>query len=317
VIDPRREDPLRVSVVHGDGAGRPRSALVLGWFHALMDPRGVELLVAMLDAADQGGASLRWAAERLVAPPVDERPWRERLRVAQDGVRTLEGVAALAPRSFGRDVRVAGRTRFRHLSLGPTTVRQLPATLALVASAVAELWAERGAVLETPMVVPVSVDRRRKGEPGPVFGNFLSFHFARIDPASVADVSATTAAIRRDMADAVRTGAIEATWVAMNFARYHPPAMLLRPVGGDDMASFNCADTGEVRPLGATLFGLPLVTAYHVPCVQPRPGLGVFFSRSPHGESVVVVWVEPMVASEEVDRLLQRIAAVTAVGRAA
>jgi hypothetical protein len=314
-IDPYVEPPLRLVVVHGqDVAGRPQSWLVVAWVHALMDPRGVELLATMLDAVDSGGDALTWARARLVTAPPDARPWRARLRMAQRGVRELEGVAALRPRSFGGTVVQPGRTRYRRVPLGNTAARQLPTTLALVAAAVADLWQGRGVALAEPIVVPISVDRRLKGEPGPVFGNHLSFYFARLDPALTTDVPRAAAAIRRDLAEAVRTDAIEVVWIAMNFARYHPPAMLLRPLGGDDMASFNCADTGEVRPLRATFLGCAVATAYHVPCVQPRPGLGVFFSRTARGENLVAVWVEPAVAAEEIDRLIAGIASAVGVG---
>jgi hypothetical protein len=179
----------------------------------------------------------------------------------------------------------------------------------------AALWASRGLSLDEPFLVPISVVRRRKGEPGPLFGNYLSFHFARFVPAAGRDGMA--AAIRQDLAEAVRTDAIEATWVAMGFARYYPPASLLRPVGGEDMASFNCADTGEVRPAMTSLFGRAVRGAYHVPCVQPRPGLGVFLSRAAGFESVTAVWVEPVVSDAEVDALLARIAGALGAARAA
>jgi hypothetical protein len=218
----------------------------------------------------------------------------------------LKEIGATRRRSPGTGVATTGRVRHRRITLPDGAARQLPATLGLVGAAVADLWRARGERPSETFLVPVSVDRRRKGEPGPVFGNFLSFHFARFPVDGTAGELAQ--AIRRDMAEAVRTETIEGTWVGMNFARYHPPAMLLRPVGGADMASFNCADTGDVRPALATLFGAPVRGAYHAPCVQPQPGLGVFFSRAAGRESVTAVWVEGAVAEGEVDALLARVA---------
>src|SRR5262249_39737320 len=139
---------------------------------------------------------------------------------------------------------------------------------------------------------------------GPVFGNFVSFHFARFLPSDGEPASATAAAIRRDMADAVRDDLVEALWAGMSVIRVYPPRHLLRPLGGREVASFHCADTGEVRPAPARLPGAPVRGAFHAPCVQPHPGLGVFFSRIGACESIVAVWVDGAVTSAEVERLL-------------
>jgi hypothetical protein len=237
------------------------------------------------------------------------------MAAARRGVEHLKRVTAARPRSLGRGADPPGRLRHRRVALPATAPRQMPATLAHVGSAMAALWAARGVSLAEPFVVPLSVDRRRKGEPGPVFGNFLSFHFARFAPSR--DAAAMAQAIRRDLAEAVRTEAIDATWTAMNFARYYPPEALLRPVGGEDLASFNCADTGEVRPALATLFGRPVRAAYHVPCVQPRPGLGVFLGRAAGCESVTAVWAERAASEAEIDALLAHVANAIGAARAA
>jgi hypothetical protein len=316
VVDPRRDPPFHVTVVAGEDAGRrPTTWLVLAWAHALMDPRGAELLVAMLDALVRGDDGRAWARERLVAPPEDTRPWRDRMAAARCGVEHLRRVTAVKPRSLARGVTSFGRVRHRRVAVPAPPPRQMPATLGHVGAAMAALWASRGLPPDEPFVVPISVDRRRKGEPGPVFGNYLSFHFARFPPAR--EDGPMTAAIRRDLAEAVRADAIDATWTAMNFARYYPPEALLRPVGGDDLASFNCADTGEVRPALPTLFGRPVRGAYHVPCVQPRPGLGVFLGRAAGVESVTAVWVEPVASDAEVDALLAQVARAIGAARAA
>jgi hypothetical protein len=316
VIDARREPPLRIRIVYGeDESRRPTTWLVVCWAHPLMDPRGAELLVAMLDALVRDDAGREWARARpLVAPP-DPRRWRERATIAQRGVDLLKGLAESRPPSLGRDV--AGRVRHHRAVVPAAPARPVPATLAVVSAAVTDLWRRRGLAVDDPFVVPISVDRRRKGEPGPVFGNFLSFHFARVPPTPWDGVAATAAAVRQDLADAVREDAIETMWVAMNFGRYYPPAWLLRTGGGEGMTSFNCADTGEVRPALPMLFGRPVRGGYHVPCVQPRPGLGVFFSRSGGSESVTAVWIDGVVESREAQALVDRVAQAISAARAA
>ena len=53
-----------------------------------------------------------------------------------------------------------------------------------------------------------------------------------------------------------------------------------------------------------SLFGVAVRSAYHAPCVQPHPGLGLFFTRIGELESIVAVWVDGVVTSDEVERLL-------------
>src|SRR5262249_53999129 len=100
IVDPRREPPLTWHVVAGsDGTG---PWLVLTWVHPLMDPRGAELLVAMLDAVDRGEEGARWAADRLVAPPADPRPARERAAPAPRDAASPRARARSPPVARGR-----------------------------------------------------------------------------------------------------------------------------------------------------------------------------------------------------------------------
>jgi hypothetical protein len=317
VIDARREPPLRIRIVYGEDASRrPTTWLVVCWAHPLMDPRGAELLVAMLDALVRDDAGREWAHARLLVAPPDPRPFRERATIARRGVDLLHRLAEERARSLGREVAKPGRVRHHRTVVPAAPARPLHATLALVSAGVSELWRRRGLELDGRFVVPISVDRRRKGEPGPVFGNYLSFHFARVPPTEWDGVGATAAAVRQDLADAVREDLIETMWVAMNFGRYYPPSWLLR-TGGAENASFNCADTGEIRPALPTLFGRPVRGGYHVPCVHPRPGLGVFFSRAGGSESVTAVWGDGVVETREARGIVDGLARAISAARAA
>jgi hypothetical protein len=304
-VDPRQAPPLCWHVLdRHDGAS---SWLALAWVHPLMDPRGAELLVAMLDAVDRGGDGAAWAAARPVVPPEDPRPLRERGALARTALGTLQALGRERVVSLAQHGAVAGRVRHRR-RLVRSRPRQLPQTLAAVGRAIAAAAAARGLPTGAPFVVPISVDRRRKGEPGPVFGNFLSFHFARLRPEQLDDPAATVAALRRDMAEAVRTNFVEGLWAGMNIIRYYPPRHLLRPLGGREIASFHCADTGDVRPPLATLLGVPVRSAYHAPCVHPHPGLGLFFTRVGELESIVAVWVDGVLGADEIECLLDGVA---------
>src|SRR5207253_6242962 len=58
--------------------------------------------------------------------------------------------------------------------------------------------------------------------------NQLGFHFARFLPSDTTDVPALARALRRQMADAVRDGQIDANVVSLEFLHYRPLSMMLR-----------------------------------------------------------------------------------------
>ncbi|HSB41141.1 MAG TPA: hypothetical protein VLK28_04890 [Methylomirabilota bacterium] len=305
-IDPRREPPLRVLIL-----GR---LLVLTWFHPLMDPRGGQnLLVHLADLDRHGGRVPEGAARPVFVAAPDPRPLRERGRIARSSLAHMRALAAVPPISLGTGVTARGRIRFRQqrfLEREPAgedrrATREISWRLALVGRALAELWRRRG-LPDVPFLVPISVDLRPKGEPGPIFGNLLAFHFARFRPSETADLPELARTLRGRMAEALRDGQIEANAVAMDFLRYRPLRWMLRELpwtAERETFSFNCADIGEFVPAG-TLFGRTVVNAYHAPAILPRPGIGVFFNRCCGQSNLVTTWVEGVVSEDEVTRIV-------------
>ncbi len=289
-IDPRRAPPLRFTIV----ADPPH--LVVTWSHALMDPQGSEHLVRLLAALDESPAALRAPAPLVVAPP-DTRSLRERGALASRGAAHLRGVATDAPRSLARtrDATATKRHwRFR-FAAGPPPAdrlrRGMPWRLAVVAKAMTALYERRGVPTDVPFLVPVSVDRRARGEHGPVLGNYLSFHFACFPPPVDGDVAGLARRIRDRLADAVRRDELEATAAGMDFARYRPLRGMFRELpwaAAGDFCSFHFADTDALLPDRTHVFGAPVVGGYHVAAVPQRPGAGVFFTRRAGVESLVV-----------------------------
>ena len=315
VIDPRREPPLRILVVDG-GPSWARSALVLTWFHPLMDPRGGQNLLAHLDSIDRHGGRPPWGAEApAFTPAVDRRPLKERGRVARRSLEHMKTLSPIPPVSPGTGRVAFGGLRFwqerfaeRETSRANRhATREITWRLALVGRAMADLWKRRG-LPERPFLLPISVDLRPKGEAGPVFGNMLAFHFARFDPAETGDVPALATSLRRQLTDAVRDGLIEANATAMEFLHYRPVSRMLNALpwtSGGETFSFNCADIGEFPGALDRCFGRRVVNAYHVPAVMPKPGIGVFFNWCGGGNNLVVSWVEGAVTEDEVDRIAE------------
>jgi hypothetical protein len=317
-IDPAREAPLRVLLLDGPEPSPARGFLVLTWFHPLMDPRGGQNLLAHLCHIDRFEGESPWnGAPPAFVPPPDKRPLGERARLGRQSqayIRTLAPVPPVSP----APARVASRgARFRRVSFvgtnrnghGPTS-REISWRLAVVGRAMAQLWERRG-LPDVPFLLPIAVDLRPKGEAGPTFGNLLAFHFARFRPSDTADPSGLARSLRRQMADAVRDGQIEANEVGMEFLRYRPLSRMLRDLPwtkSGEIFSFNCADVMEFPTSLDRCFGRRVLNAYHVPAVPPRPGIGVFFNRCAGQDNLVVSWIEEVVSEEEVTRIVETIA---------
>ena len=317
-IDPRREPPLRFAILDGPDAAGPQSALVVTWFHPLMDPRGGQNLLAHLAYLDETDGRVPWSG----APPVfvtepDRRPLKERGRLGRSSQRYMRTLVPEAPISPGTGLTSPGRVRFEQVSFvgddrglgGVHSTREICWRLALVGRTMAELWRQRG-LPDVPFLVPVSVDLRPKGEPGATIGNVLAFHFARFTPSATADVGYLARTLRSQMTDALRTGQIDANAVAMEFLKYRPLSLMLRDLPGTatrETFSFNCADLTEFPPAVEKIFGRRVTNAYHAPSVLPRPGIGVFFNRCGIKNNLVVSWVEGAMTTEEVTRIIEAI----------
>jgi hypothetical protein len=314
-IDPGREALVRTLLL--DGPGSP-GCLVLTWFHPLMDPRGGQNLLAHLCHVDQSPGEMPWGhSPPAFVPPTDSRPFRERARLARQSltyIRTLAPVPPVSPAPAGL---LSGRASFRHEAFTEAdgsgsrpTSREISWRLAVVGRALARLWERRG-LPDVPFLLPIAVDLRRKGEAGPTFGNLLAFHFARFRPSDTVDLVGLARTLRRQMADAVRDGQIEASEVGMDFLKYRPLSTVLRglPWTRDgEIFSFNCADVMDVPASLGRCFGRQVVNAYHVPAVPPRPGIGVFFNRCAGRNNLVVSWIEGVVSEDEVTGIVESVA---------
>jgi len=313
-VEPRREAPLRMLIVDDESARPARSSvLVLTWFHPLMDARGGENLLTHLNDLDRHEGAMPWGD----TPPAfvserDRRSLVQRSRIAGGSLKYLRTLAPVPPVSAGNQPVPPGRACFRRQSFDasdstdPRATREICWRVALVGKAMTELWRRRD-LADVPCLLPISVDVRPKGELGATFGNHLAFHFARFRSVDTADVPGLARALRRQMADAVRDGQIEANQVALEFLQYQPLSRMLRVLPwttGGELFSFNCADLADWPTALAECFGCKVVNAYHVPVVPPRPGIGVFFNRCGGRNNLVVSWIEGVVTEVEAARII-------------
>ena len=317
-IEPRREAPVRILLLDGPtAAGGARAALVLTWFHPLMDARGGENLLSHLDQLDRHPDTAIGAERPAFVPDRDRRRLSERGRIARGSLGYMRRLAPVPPVSPGRALTSPGGARFRVESFSEPergehdrrATREISWRLAVVGKAMTALWQRRG-LPDVPFLLPISVDLRRKGDAGPTFGNVLAFHFARFRPSDTADLPGLARALRLQMASAVRDGQIEANAAGMEFLGYVPLSMMLRVLpwtSSGELFSFNCADLQDWPPALAECFGQRVVNAYHVPVVPGRPGIGVFFNRCGSRNNVVVSWSEGAADDEDAARITRMI----------
>jgi hypothetical protein len=313
-IDPWRQPVVRFLVVDESSGGR--SALVVAFSRPLMDPRGADTFLLQLDELDRSPDASPWKTRPLFESPEDARPLRVRGPIARRSQGFLRAIAAVPPLSLGHGIRGTGRVRIMRAVLSdsatPRGHRETLFRLAAVGKAVNRLW-QRRRLPDVPFLVPVSVDMRPKGQRGPTFGNYLTFHFARFLPSETGDSRALASRLRLLMADALREGSIDAHWVGMEFTRYRPVRSILKEMPwarkGGDPFSFNCADTGEFAPGLESFLGARLRRLVHAPGVLPRPGIGVFFTRCQGLESVTACWVEGVLSEAESREILDGVVA--------
>ena len=309
-LDPYREAPLRLTLADENGA----THLVLTWAHPLMDPHGSEHLLRLLAELDeQRDGAPPWAKPPLLVAPPETRSFRERGALASRGAAQLKSLAPIPPISLaahnGRPTGLRRHRRFRFVAGPPypdRLRRGMPWRLAVVAKAMTALWVRRGLPTDVPFLVPVSIDRRPRGEHGPVLGNYLGFHFARCQPPVDGDSARLARELRDQLADAIRGGEIEAGWAGMSFARYRPLRGMFRELPwtvAGDFCSFHFADTAVLLPDRTHLFGAPITGGYHVASVPDRPGAGIFFSRAGSVESVVVSWANDVLDDADAEAL--------------
>jgi hypothetical protein len=307
-IDPRREPPLRFLALEGAPGPAGGGALVLTWFHPFMDPRGAQNLLGHLTHLDRDAHDAPWgSAVPVFVRAADRRSFRERGRLARKSLeymRTLPRTLPVSPATAP-----TGRVCFRQASFterdSVRVTHEIWWRLAVVGKAMRRLWEQRN-LPDVPFLLPIAVDLRPKGEPGPTFGNMLAFHFARFRPSDAADVPRLASALRGQIADAVRSGQIEANDVAMDFLQYRPLSFVRRAVRrtGGQTFSFNCADVMDFPATLDRCFGRRVVNAYHIPAVPPRPGIGVFFNRCAGRSNLVVAWIDGVVTNDDVTRII-------------
>jgi len=310
-LDIYRQSAFKIDLLHQAGSG---SIVVFTWHHALMDAHGGELFVRYL-----GTANLKKQPEWL-ADEALKLPLKIRAQIASEMKEFLYNAAQLPLLTLYKKSAHKPLARYRVLAFTPQQTQvinqsaaQLNAEflvsafyLAATANAVAQVQKQRGDDTGD-VLVPIPLDRRKRGAQGPVLGNQVSFLFYRIPNAVLSDVSACTHTLIEQMKSLMRAESPAHYSIMLDFLRRLPGLiyrrMLKSPTQGL-MASFFYSDTGDSLQDFDAIFGQSVSVAIHYPPNMHPPGLTFIFSRFQGALQVTLGYMEPEVSPAEANLLL-------------
>lgn len=306
-----------------------RDAVVLRWFHSLVDARGADRLVRWLGAGGAEGPppppreDERWQrAERVIAKR-DRRERMEAMKAYNRHVMRLGETPILSPASAHPEpARRHGATRALRVHLTEEKTRafdrrvreraRLAETSVMLLSsarAVDALLVARGyAPPRYAVPLPLSLDPKAGSER--MMGNNLTMMMFALDRASLGDEARAIAELADQQRAIVREKLDTGMIAALDFARWLPPQayrfLSTRPFHGE-MASFIFSNPGALTL--EEFAGVPVRDAYPLPAVVSPPGIQLTFTRYRGRLSAFVAWVDGDVSAAEAERVATRLEA--------
>jgi hypothetical protein len=141
-------------------------------------------------------------------------------------------------------------------------------------------------------VLPVPVSLRAKGSVEPLFCNQVTMMMTQFLPQHLGSTADAVAALKPQIAQAMRDGLIEAGVAIGEISRCLPLApylWILKSGLRGEICSFFYGDTAAVTPLLTTFCGANVSDFTHVGATTPSPGIGAIF-YSFRGELRVTVF---------------------------
>lgn len=289
------------------------SYLAITFDHRLLDARGAEALLWLMQECSAGGLNV------------------DGIRLRQDALLDKWGLKFLAGRNVNRkfialskpmpdclplpggDTRgfkylVSGFSAHQTAQLMERAAREagylfeLPFLLASVYEAVDELFKSRG-IGAANYLVPVTVDMRKDGEErAEMFFNHVSYLLFKAGPQELASHAALVGALKAQMYEHVKSGMLRDLASASHLVRIAPRwflnAALSLPFKGT-LASFCFSYIGRSAYRGHTFMGLDVKDMFHMPRVPAPPGLGVFCTMHGGRMHLTVSWLDGLLSDAE------------------
>lgn len=317
-IDIKNQPSFKVDLLQTDDA---KSILIFTWHHVLMDAHGGESFVRSL------GLKKTVKADELLNSESIDLPLKDRAHIAQEMKQFLNDTSQLPLLSLYKKpswlTKPQATLRYRVTSFTDQQTQHIAHVareqgagfllsafyLAATTCAVAYIHKKRGSE-QGDVLVPVPLDRRKRGDDTPLIRNQVSFLFYRIPQQVVSDVKACTAELIEQMKTLMRTDSPQHYLIMMDFLRRIPGLfyriMLKRPTKGL-MASFFYSDTGESLHGFDQFLNHPVTTAIHYPPIMHPPGITFVFSRFKGALQITVGYMEEVISEDEVDQLLAQL----------
>ncbi|POZ50050.1 hypothetical protein [Methylovulum psychrotolerans] len=316
-LDIKKQAPFKIDLLQSGDAG---SVLVFTWHHVLMDAHGGELFIRYLGMPP----AVRQAS--WVAPEEPKLPLKVRGKIASDMKQFLYDTSSLPLLSLYKSNLDKPQACYRVLSFTPQQTLMvngeakrldagfLPSAFYLAATtyAVAQVQKKRGEI-DGDALVPVPVDRRKRGAPGAILGNQVSFLFYRLPKAILEDVPAMTGELMTQMKALMRAESPAHYTVMMDFLRRLPGFIYRRVLKAPTqglMASFFYSDTGDSLQDFTGLFGQPVKGAVHYPPNMYPPGLTFIFSRYQGALQITLSYMHADLTEFEAQQLLATVHSV-------
>ncbi len=309
------QSAFKVSLVQISGAG---SQLVFSWHHALMDAHGGETFIRALGGDFDIGVADWVSTERF-----DILPLRKRADIALQMKTFLCDISQLPFIGFTTKNQTKPNLHYRVLRFTrqqsdaiSVRARQQGAGfllsafyLAVTACAIASIQKSKAPLLGD-MLIPVPLDRRKRGVHRPVFANQVTFLFYRVPQSALANINSCVAELITQMKNLMRSENPANYLIMMDFLRRVPGwlyRMQLRSPTKGQMASFYYSDTGDSLEVFKELFRRPVLAALHYPPNMYPPGITFVFSRFQGELQVTLGYMDSILDNIEVTQLLQQL----------
>jgi len=266
-----------------------RMTVIFTWAHTLMDANSAEHFVALLGREDLPLPALESKATSRLPDS-----FREKLRLARKSVLQLDEFLKHQPRTVGvrfptapkvqrhRVERFSAEETARVRAHGVKLCGAFGGAQFHAATAMIELHQlqQRVGRPSASYVLPVPVSLRAKGSVEPLFCNQVAMMMTQFLPAHLDTTANAVAALKPQIAQAMRDGLIEAGVAIAELSRFLPLApyvfMLKYGLRGE-ICSFFYGDVAAVTPLLTTFCGATVCDFTHVGATTPSPGIGAIF----------------------------------------
>lgn len=297
-LQPKRGELFRFDLIERAGG---RMTVVFTWAHTLMDANSAEHFVALVGRPDLPLPALE--------PTLTSRlpkTFRAKLQLARKSVLQLDEFIKNRPRTVGVRFPAAPKIqRFRVERFSPDETARIRAhgiklcgafggAQFHAAASMVELHHlhQRVGKPSASYVLPMPVSLRAKGTVEPLFCNQVTMMMTQLLPAQLDTTAHAVAALKPQIAQAMRDGLIEAGVAIAEISRFLPlaPYVFMLKFGlRGEVCSFFYGDVAAVTPLLTTFCGATVRDFVHVGATTPSPGIGAIF-YSYRGELRITVF---------------------------